>query len=127
MNKEELKKILFNYKRDKKRIDHIRERYYSMQSIKYDKDRVQSNKVNKDVENKVIALLSNPEYIELDKKVKAVECMLSSLSARQEKVFNRYFIEKRNMIWIEKNEYWSKSTVHREIEEILKRLEKEMV
>lgn len=126
MNKEELKEILFNYKRNLKRIRHLEEKYYSIQSIKYDKDRVQTNKGNKEVEQKVISLLSDPEYIELDHNIKAVERVKERLDIRQEIVFEEYFINRKSIRWISINRPVSNRTTYREIDRILVILQEEI-
>ena len=126
MDKEELKKVLFDYKRDKKRLDHIREKYYSMQSIRYDKDKVQSNKGSKEVEQKVINLLCDPEYIELDKKTKAVERVKAKVDHREAIVFEEYFINKKSISLILVHNPISRRTIFRDINRILIKLEKEL-
>lgn len=119
MESEELKKILFDYKRNKKRIEQIRSEYYSISSIRYDQERVKTYKVNKDVEQKVVSLLSNREYVELDKKVKAVERTRLRLDARQQIVFDEYFMNKRDIRWISINKPITRRTAYREIERII--------
>lgn len=127
MEKDYLKKILFNYKRDLKRLEHLREKYYSIQSIKYDKDRVQRTKENKDVEKKVVSLLSDPEYQELDKQTKAVERMMLILSEEESTVLKHYFFERKRVYWLELNIGYSRPSIYRVIDKILYKLELEIM
>lgn len=126
MNKEELKKILFDYKRDKKRLEQIRDKYYSMQSIRYDKDKVQSNKGSKEVEQKVVNLLCDPEYIELDRKTKAVERVKAKVDYREAIVFEEYFINRKSISLILVQNPISRRTIFRDINKILSKLKEEL-
>lgn len=127
MEKNELRKILFENERNIKRIDQIRDTYYTTSAVRFDKDYIQNNKVNNETENKVISFLMDKEYQELDKKVKAVECMCKNLTPRQRLVYKRYFVDFQTTKEIERLEFYSVSTIQREINNILDKLKQELV
>lgn len=124
--KNELKNVLFNYKRNNKRLEQIRYNYGGIKSLKYDEDKIQTNRVSKQVEDSVVKMLSDTEYIKLTHEIDAVDRVRERLDLRQMIVLDEYFMNRRSTVWIEKNKPTSKGSIYRDTETILWLLEEEL-
>ena len=119
------KNILFNYKRNKKRIEQIREDYTGIGAVQYDGDKIQAGGENKPLENSIVQLLSDKEYNTLTKEVNVVELILERLTYREKIVITEYFFNKQTVKWIERTQPISYRTIYRDIRCILELVKEE--
>lgn len=121
-----LKKVIKNYKRNKKRIREIERDYYGTSGIDYTTMRnAQKTGIYDETPAKVEAFERNKERIKLQKEIDAVDRMLLKLNEEQEKIYQYYFLQNKTYRWIEINQYISKSRAQRETYKILNILEEE--
>lgn len=126
MDKNYLKKVIKNYRRNKKRIREIERDYYGISGIDY--STVGNNKKSGTYDEtpiKVEAFERDKERIKLQKEIDAVDRMLLKLNEEQEKIYQYYFLQNKTYRWIEINQYISKSRAQRETYKILNILEEE--
>ena len=98
MDKNYLKKVIKNYRRNKKRIREIERDYYGISGIDY--STVGNNKKSgtyDEIPAKVEAFDTNKERIKLQKEIDAVDRMLLRLDSKEQIIYEYYFIQ--NLSW----------------------------
>lgn len=126
MTKNQLKSIIFNYRRNKKRMKQIQNDYYSLGIPVHDGQPIGQGRKSDQVASKVIRLHKNNEYIRLKKETEAVDRMELTLGLKERIVYLEYFIRRNSVEYIDKNKGISKRSVFRYINSILDKLRKEI-
>lgn len=125
MDKKALKRIIQNYKRNKKRIEEIKRDVYSLSGIDYTKTNAKEKQSYDHMAEMIHRFEMNAERRKLQKEVDAVDRMILRLDDKKIKVYKYYFLENKTYRWIELNKYISKSVVQREVYKIFSILEEE--
>lgn len=125
MDKKALKRIIQNYKRNKKRIEEIKRDVYSLSGIDYTKTNAKEKQSHDNMAEMIHRFEMNAERRKLQKEVDAVDRMILRLDDKKTKVYKYYFLENKTYRWIELNKYISKSVVQREVYKIFSILEEE--
>lgn len=126
MNKKKLKQILFDYKRNKKHTEQLRDIAYGISSVDYTKPITQGGELS-DTAMKVHKLYSYKVFLELKYKVDAVERVIEQLDKREKCIFEAYFINKKTVTQIDREGYGaSRPTAYKVINNIINKLEKEL-
>lgn len=95
MNKKYLIKIIQNYDRNKKRVEQIRDSYYSIGAVDYSESNQKNSKSWDKIGIQVHNFLENEEVQQLQKEIDAVDRLELTLTTTELLVY-KHFIKTRN-------------------------------
>lgn len=125
MEKKALKRIIQNYKRNKKRIEEIKRDVYSLSGIDYTKPNAKEKQSHDHMAEMIYRFEKNAERRRAQKEVDAVDRMILRLSEKEKQIYTLYFDKGISWNGIE-NYGYSRGTIFNTINIIYIKLNEEI-